>query len=240
MNETTDPLTRLQALRPAPALDEDWSAAELARITAFTTASRTEQRLPRRHRRKIVSVALSGALLAGGIGTAAATGLLPDRLVDLLASRATDPDSAAATVQRAGTAPGPDGRVFTVVTWEEDPANGYTWCTAPVFETAESAAGPAPADFYENGGACGPGSFPNDFAAETGISGADPYVVYVVRAGTAVRGEMQLPDGSTYPTVLARGWLHGWFPPGADGVLTGYEADGSVAGTLEFSGGLPR
>lgn len=239
MNETTDPLTRLEALRPTPALDEDWSAAELARITAFTAAA-PEQRFPRRHRRKIVSGVLAGALLAGGIGTAAATGLLPDRLVELLSSSSADPNFAAATVQRAGSAPGPDGRVFTVVTWEENPASGYTWCTAPVFETADSAAGPAPADFDENGGACGPSEFPDDFAMEWGISRTSPYVVYVVRAGAAVRGELRLPDGSTYPTVLARGWLHGWFPPGSDGVLTGYAADGSVVGTLDFSERLPR
>ncbi|WP_346623742.1 hypothetical protein [Blastococcus montanus] len=238
MTERTDPLTRLKALRPTPALDEDWSAAELARITAFTTAA-PEQRFPRRHRRKIVSGVLSGALLAGGIGTAAATGLLPDRLADLLGAR-SQPDLAAATVQRAGTAPGPDGRVFTVVTWEEDPATGYTWCTAQLFETTESAAGPAPADFDENGGACGPSEFPNDFGTELGIGPTAPYVGYVTTAGNAVRGELRLPDGSTYPTVLARGFLHGWFPPGSDGVLTGYAADGSVVGTLDFSERVPR
>ncbi|WP_336032488.1 hypothetical protein [Geodermatophilus sp. FMUSA9-8] len=239
MNKTTDPLTRLKALRPTPALDEDWSAAELTRITASTTASATEQRFPRRHRRRIVSGALSGAMLAGGIGTAAAMDL-PERLLDLLGSMSADPDSAAATVQRAGTAPGPDGQVFTVVTWEEEPGHEYAWCTSAVFETAASAAGPVPADFDQSGGLCGPSGFPNDFAVETGVLGTDPYVVYGVSAGTAVRGELRLPDGSIYPTVLARGWLHGWYPAGSDGVLTGYAADGSVVGTLDFSGRVPR
>lgn len=236
MNEKTDPLARLTGLRPTPALDEDWSAAQLSRITASASGS---ARPPGRHRRKIVSGVLAGALLAGGIGTAAANDLLPDRLLDLL-RMSTRPDIAAHTVERAGTAPGPDGRVFTVVTWDEDPASGYTWCTAPVFETAESAAGPTPADFDENGGVCGPGGFPSDFGTESGITGDDPYVVYVVTAGAAVRGELRLADGSLHPTVLARGWLHGWFPADSGGVLTGYAADGSVVGTLDLSGRVPR
>jgi hypothetical protein len=74
---------------------------------------------------------------------------------------------------------------------------------------------------------------------ESGITGDDPYVVYVVTAGAAVRGELRLADGSIYPTVLARGWLHGWYPAGSDGVLTGYAADGAVVGTVDFSERVP-
>lgn len=237
MNETTDPLTVLKTLRPTPPLDGDWSVAELSRITTSpTTRPAAQQPIQRRRRRIVVSSAVAGALFAGGIGTAAATGLLPDRLLNLLDTMSPSPDAAhqtaSATVQRAATAPGPDGQVFSVVTWDEGPGSDYEWCSVPVIETAASAAEPVPADFYDNGAVCGPGGFADEFAAEYGVNASDPYAVFEVKAGTAVRGELRLPDGSTYPAVLVRGWLYGWFPPATEGVLTGYTQDGTVAGTV--------
>ena len=223
----SDPFDVLTALRPATVPDDDWAAAELARITVGTTPA--ARRRPT-GRRVVVSTVVAGALLAGGVGTAAATGVLPDRLAALLGPIARETGTDPATVVRAATAPGPDGRVFTVLTWS-GAADG-TVCSAPLFETPASAAGPAPTDFAENGGMCEPRPNSGPFGADAGINWNDRYAVYEVSAGAAVRGELRLPDGSTHPAVLVRGWLYGWFPAGSAGELTGYAADGSVVGTV--------
>lgn len=236
MAQTTDPLNTLKALRPSPALDEDWSATTFAHIVASPSSPATERRPVRRRRRVVLSSVLAGALVSGGIGTAAANGDLSDRLLSLVGSISPSRDNAVptATVHRAATAPGPDGRVFSVVTWEEAPGSDDDWCTAPLFEAVASAAGPAPDDFDENGAICGPGGLPNDFAMEYSVMASEAYAVYFVKAGAAVRGELSLPDGSTYPTVLVRGSLFGWFPSASDAALTGYAADGSVVGTVQL------
>ena len=246
----TDLLAVLTAIRPSTDIDEVWDPSEQAavrdRITADSgsvpaAADELAQRRARR-RRPLAVLALSGAVLAGGVGAAAAGGLMPQAFVDRFSALwQTDPMEGApavdpSTAERVATAPGPDGQVFTVMSAAaaDDPDST---CTVALFETPGSAALPGPAAFVDvSSNWCQDGPETRPFGTGADIDVFHGYYIWNAPAGDAVRGELRTPSGETYPVVSSDGRLWGWFPARVEGEplvqaeLIGYAADGTEIG----------
>ncbi|MFC4604436.1 hypothetical protein [Rhodococcus kronopolitis] len=251
---TSDPLRTLEALRPDAGAGELWpqhlQAAARARILATTT----EPAPAPRPRRRVGAVCLAAALLtAGGLGVAAAAGMMPAAFTDHYShwrnppepgTPAVDPAAAA----RIGSVPGPDGTVFSVMV---APGADGMRCVTSVFETVASAALPGPDEFIDLGNRCRQG--PEDWGALG--DGAGTFVVggygeslggvpisrgwtYDAAAGTAVRAEIRTNTGQVLPTILADGSFFGWYPTPTAGsprpVLTGYAVDGTIVDSFEI------
>jgi hypothetical protein len=240
-----DLLTVLTALRPHTDIDRLWDPRAQAAVRDRITAGHepgpaaTDELAARRRRRPLAVLALSGLVLAGGAGAAAAGGLVPQAFIDVFSGwqsvpvldlPAVDP----ATAERVATVPGPDGTEFTVLSAHaaDDPA--YT-CTVALFETQESAAGPATftgtaASWCQDSPSTAP------FGAGAGTEETDGRDVWWAPAGDAVRGELRAPDGGTRPVALVRGTFYGWTPAPVDGQpraeLVGYAADGTEVGRV--------
>lgn len=238
---TRDPLAVLTAIRPTNDLDTDTSPSEQTALRERIMADRittghTSQKRPRR--RRLAAAALTAVLASTvGVGTAAATGNMPQAFTDAFSYWFTSPvaghegiDPSAA--RRVATAPGHDGMVFTVLTAKG--ANGYQ-CTAGLFETSRSAQLTGPADFTDaTGSICRTGPDHGAFGSGSSVSVAPQAYTYFASAGSAVRAEVRTTDGGTYPALLVEGQFWGWFPtptPGsAHPVLIGYAADGTAVG----------
>jgi len=243
-----DLLAVLTAIRPSTDIDEVWAPREQAtvrnRITADSdpAAAVTDELAERRSRKRrpLAVLALSGLVLAGGVGAAAAGGLMPQAFLDAFpswhdfnAEGGSHPVDVAAA-QRAATAPGPDGKVFTVMTATATDDPDYK-CAVALFETPQSAAGPGPADFTDvSSNWCQEGPETGSFGSGSAIDVYHSYYIWWVPAGDAVRGELHTPRGETYPVVSSGGRLWGWFPARAEGEqqaeLIGYAADGTEVG----------
>ena len=240
-----DLLAVLTAVRPSTDADAVWDPREQAAVRARITADRelvpaaTDELAARRRRRPLTVLALSGLVLAGGAGAAAAGGLVPQAFIDAFSGWQTTPVAGSpgvdpATATRVATAAGPNGTAFTVLeaSAADDPA--YT-CTVALFETPESAVSPGPAAFTEaSGNWCQDGPETAPFGSGAGVEVSGDHHVWWAPAGDAVRGELRTTDGGTYPVVLVRGTFFGWFPAPVDGQpqaeLVGYAADGTEIG----------
>jgi len=247
---STDLLAVLTAIRPSTDINEVWDPRDQAavrdRITAGNepTAAAIDELAGRRarKRRPLAVLAVSGLVLAGGVGAAAAGGLMPQAFIDRFsASWQTDPMEGApavdpSTAERVATAPGPDGEVFTVMSAAAADNPNFT-CTVAVFETPESAALPGPAAFVDvssNWCQDGPETLP--FGSGANVDVFQGYYIWNAPASDAVRGELRTPSGETYPVVSSEGRLWGWFPARVEGEplvqaeLIGYAADGTEIG----------
>jgi hypothetical protein len=244
---STDLLAVLTAIRPSADINEAWDPREQAavrdRITADSepVAAVTDELASRRGRkhRPLALLALSGLVLAGGAGAAAAGGLMPQAFIDAFSFWQTAPvDGSPAvdpvTAERVATAAGPNGTEFTVLAASAADDPNYT-CTVALFETPESAAQPGPAAFTEaSSNWCQDGAETAPFGSGVNIDVSDGYYVWWAAAGDAVRGELRTPSGQTYPVVSSGGKFFGWFPARVEGEpqaeLIGYAADGTEVG----------
>lgn len=238
---TRDLLTSLEKMRPDPNADKAWPKrmrdAERDRIMATSTGPA----VPAVRRRRAGAIAFVAAIAAaGGVGVAAAGGLMPKAFTDAYAGWLTYPDSSGvnpADAERIASIPGPDGTVMSVFV-----AHGTdgTTCVAPVFESAADTEQAGPADFTKLMNYCRPdtdtGPFGQGRGGWVGRSGSFTYFTYDAAAGDAVRAELHTRSGEVLPTVLVEGRFFGWFPL-PDGVptatLVGYDADGNVIGRIE-------
>ena len=225
----------IDAIRPEPAaLDPDWSHETISAILATEPTRRPRSRRSGRLRGAVVGLALATATVSGAGIAAAATGLTPQVFTDAFAGWKHWPgndDADPATAVRVAEAPGPAGTVFSVLSTGGE--NGYG-CRTAVFESAESAAEPAPSSFagvYGDFCSSGP-TFPTFGGA--GVTFDELAATYVVSAGDAVRAVVSTPDGTTYPALLVGGDFWGWFPKSADPTLVAYAADGSVVGKVKL------
>ncbi|QBJ96439.1 hypothetical protein ERC79_11080 [Rhodococcus sp. ABRD24] len=252
---TKDLLKTLEGMRPDTGTDsllwpQHLQATERARIMATTT----EPASPARRTRRVGTVVAVAALIAaGGVGAAAASGIMPKAFTDHYYSwkepgpGSTPVDPAAA--ERIGSVPGPDSFVLSVFVAR---GAGDQRCMAAVFESPESAARPGPSEFTDLGGRCrqgpesagglgdGAGTFPVASFGDGGGGEVLPNAVtFDAAAGEAVRAEIRTSTGQVLPMVLADGSFFGWYPmpptPGSPRpVLTGYAADGTVVGSFEI------
>ncbi|WP_137725879.1 hypothetical protein [Prescottella subtropica] len=251
---TKDLLKTLEAMRPEARADSLWpqhlQAAEQARIMATTSAPA----VPSGRSKKVGAVTLAAALFTvGGIGAAAATGLMPKAFTDHYSvwknpgpgagPEATPVDPA--TAERVASVPGPDGTVFSVFIAR---GVGDRRCVTPVFESTASAEQPGPSDFTDLGSRCrhdddgafgdGSGAMVATYRTDADGSQIPSTLAYDAMAGTAVRAELRLGTGQILPTILADGSFFGWFPMPDVGsprpVLTGYAADGTVVDSIEI------
>ncbi|RVW02396.1 hypothetical protein [Rhodococcus spongiicola] len=250
---TKDLLRTLEAMRPGAGTEKLWpehlQATERARIMATTA----EPVAPPVRSGRVGAVTLAAALFTvGGIGAAAATGLIPTAFVDHYyywktpgpGSTAVDP----AAAERIGSIPGPDGTVFSVLVAH---GAGSQRCLAAVFESSASAALPGPSEFTGLGSRCrqgpegaralgdGSGTFVASTFGDGGGGEVLPNVVtYDAAAGTAVRADIRTSTGQVLSTILADGSFFGWFPIPSPGsprpIFTGYAADGTIVDSFEI------
>jgi hypothetical protein len=235
-----DPLTVITALRPRPE-EHLWTEQERAevRMRVLRSPRPTAPERPSRYRRRALTLGLSGVLAVAGGGAAVAGGLVPQAFVDAFAYWQDEPPGASgpsvdpSTAERAATAPGPDGAVFTVVIAHA--ADEPEWrCTTALFETPESAAQYGPSVFTDAFGSICEGPATRAFGDAISVSKNDGRSVWQAGAGDAVRAELRTADGQTWPVVLVDGYFYGWFPaPGIgepQAELVGYAGDGSQVG----------
>ncbi len=240
---TRDLLATVAKIRPDAHADDLWpkplQVAERERIMATAVLPV----VPPTRRRRTGAVALVAAISAvGGVGVAAAGGLMPKAFTDAYANWLDYPHSSGvnpATAERVASIPGPDGTVFSV--FVAHGADGWR-CIAPVFESAADAEQPGPVNFTELGDSCVPASNSKTFVDAVGSEsfgdGAGFFVdpngfIYDAAAGAAVRAELHTATGEILPTVLAEGRFYGWgpLPPGSPRpTLVGYDAEGNVIG----------
>lgn len=231
---TTDPVELLERLRPAarletllPARDRETMLQELLRADRDSPVRDAHQPA----RRWLVGIGVSTVMLAS-VGTAAAAGLLPQSFTEVFSSWEEDGYAQLSETVRAGTAPGPDGSVFSVVTSRNEDGS---FCAGAVFESPESAAGSVPSVFAENGSSCEPTPNRQEFGTNSAGSNTGSEYVFQVSAGAATSAVVESPSAEARPLVLANGWLYGWLPADYDGsaVVNGYAADGSLVGTYQ-------
>ena len=241
---TRDRLALLHQIRPEASLDLVWTAqqqtAAQERIMldqSPTSTGTTTSPVPGRRRRvaTIAGTLALGLLALPGAAAAVNNGMSAQSFAQAYGNwqdnRGVDPLKA----QRLGSIPGPSGQMYSVVGAAND--TGVT-CLTMLFESAASAKQPAP-DFFEGGGNfCDqiPSRKPFGFNGRFSSGAVD---VWIADAGTAVRGITRMADGTTYPAILAQGYLFGWFPildRDAPALVTviGYAADGSEVGQIHI------
>ncbi|OFE10827.1 hypothetical protein [Rhodococcus sp. 1139] len=240
---TKDPLKTLEKLRPDTHTDELWpqhlQAAERDRIMATST----NPTAPDRHRRGVGTIVLVAAIAtAGGIGVAAATGLMPKVFTDTFSGwqsqqygGGVNPD----TAERIASMPGPDGTVFSV--FVAHGSDGWR-CIAPIFESAADAQQPGPSNFVDLGDYCRPSAVPTEvpeaaspdvFGGGLNFTPVGNDFTYDAGAGEAVRAELRTASGEILPTMLANGRFYAWGPLSLAQprpTLVGYASDGTVVG----------
>lgn len=236
MSTSEDTMTTLSALRPHASVDDAWPPdARSAAFERLLTDCRAVSSAPPVRQRSLVRRVAIGGIATGvafstGFGVAAATGVLPHDFANTFAFWADEDGVDLSTAERVATVPGPGDLLFTVVAMFGGPDD--TVCVAPMFETPESASGPVPSVFDGGGGSCMPEPSTESFGTNQGVLASADETIYWVPAGDAVRAELRLPDGSSYPTIFVEGNFYGWFPTNSVGnpVLTGYAPDGSAVG----------
>jgi hypothetical protein len=235
-------LAILDALRPRTTVEQLWpsgnrDAAYQAIIATDPAAEVVVPRRPSHRTRRLATVAaLSVLAVPGGLGVASAAGILPESFVGNYRLWQQDTGVDPATMTRAGTAPGPDGTVFTVWT-AKNPSNDYL-CIAPVFESAASAAAPAPSVFEESGNGCQVLDLKMAFGENKWITSANGRHTFAVTAGDSTRAALRLHDGSVRPVIRVEGNYVGWFdlPTGQPTpVLIAYDDAGAIMAQTTLS-----
>lgn len=244
---TDDLLTTLDKLRPDTEADELWTHQLRAIAHDRIVATPTDSLVSDTHRRKIGTIVLVAAIATtGGIGVAAAAGLMPKSFTDAYAhwqnypaSNGIDPD----TAERIASLPGPDGTVFSIFAAQN--ADGWR-CVAPVFESVADSEHPGPADFTKLGDSCRQADppagvpDPNAFGNGAGIMVEGANFVYDAGAGEAVRAELHTVSGQNLPAMLAEDRFYAWGPISLaypEPVLVGYYADGTMTTAHTRPGG---
>lgn len=235
---TRDLLTRLEEMRPHPYTGEVWPKHEQEAARDRIMATSTAPVVPAIRRRRVGAIVFGAALTAaGGVGVAAAGGLMPKAFTDAYSNWSTYPDNTGvnpADAERIASIPGPNGTVMSVYV-----ARGTdgTRCVAPVFESRTDAEQPGPSDFTGLVDYCRPATDTGPFGQGRGgwsISESGVFA-YDAAAGDAVRAELHTKSGEVFPTVLVEGRFFGWFPlpDGAPmATLVGYDANGNVIGRI--------
>ena len=244
-----DDLTSVDRFGPrATPLDDSTLDAARVRLSAVTAAAGTRPAAPRRLSRRRTLLVGGTFIAMTSIGVAAAAEVL-----DLGYSSFAETFShwgsgtteggrqlvAPSTAERAATAPGPDGTVFSVLR-----TPGEYACYTSVLETKASSAEPLPTSFVPTSGNwCDDEPIFEDFEEFGGLGVSFSYRIpgvdlpaehglaaFDASAGDAVRAEVTTPTGKSYPALLVDGMFWGWFPGGEAATLVGYAADGSVVG----------
>lgn len=236
---TQDRMTTLADMRPRTSLADLGTAQEQIALRERIMADRSGDAsvVASRPRRLIAGagVLAIGVLATPGVAAAVGNGMRPQSFVDAYAgvwfgeNRGVDES----TVRRAGSAPGPDGGSFTVITARNDA--GQT-CITPLFETRASARSKAPDDFEGGFSFCRSESSTASFGIN-GVEYIETAAIWDANAGAAVSAEVRMPTGETYAAVLVEGYFFGWHPlvdaaTSGRPTLTGYAADGSVVGEV--------
>jgi len=233
-------LTVLSEMRPQTSLDTLWSAEQQTVVRDRILADRSSPAKTRPNRRR--RAALAGAVALGlvavpGVATAVGSGMKPQAFFDAYdywndnSAGTVDPT----TATRAATAPGPYGGSFSVLTARN--GDGLT-CIGPVFESSTSAKAQLPDDFEDGGSFCHTDPSTRPFGFDT-AGFTDTAIVWWAHAGVAVRAELRMPTGETYPVVLVEGVLFGWYPLPFRAqedrpTLTGYASDGTAVGEIQI------
>jgi hypothetical protein len=207
----------------------------------------------KRRRRTAGALALSTAVLAGGIGAAAATnGGISPAFSDMFRYLARDSSVSVdhGHPRLAASVPGPDGTRYEV--WQTT-GTGDDACLISLFVDESVPEGTMPGGFHLDDGQAICGRISPQPALDglvLGNSGMGRWG-YDAAAGSTVRAELRMADGTVYPAVVTHGMILGWFDsrpygpqpggapandllPPAGAVLTAYAADGSVIGSVEF------
>lgn len=235
MNQLTDPLDHIRAY--APPLDVEPPADQLL-DRAF--ASPPPGRGPSRHRAKVTIAGTAVAVAVAGFGTAAAAGTGPvqlwNKVFGTTAPATSRYQADPSTAQKVFAVPGPGGQEFAAWTVSND----VGWrCIATFFERAGTAQAPAALTDGDSGHSCILAKPPAPTLFGDGDGGSTPgstdRLNFVWEAGDAVRAELQVSNGSTFPVAVRNGWLGGWFtrdqvPLGVTATIVAYGADGAVLG----------
>lgn len=236
---THDRLAALTDMRPRPSLDDLGTAQEQTALLERIMIDRSgDAPVMAKRRRRLIAAAgvlALGVVATPGVAAAVGDGMRPQSFVDAYADSWFGENGGVdeKTVRRAGTAPGPNGGSFTVITARND--EGQT-CITPLFETRASAQSKVPDNFEGGFSFCR--SEPS--TAPFGINGAE-YIetaaIWDANAGAAVTAEVRMPTGETYAAVLVEGYFFGWHPlvdtaTSGRPTLIGYAADGSVVGEI--------
>lgn len=227
-------LELLTQVRPTTTVDEVWTAEQQAALRDRILASAVPGPVPRPSRRKR-NTAFAGAFAVGllavpGVAAAFTEGLRPQTFFSAYSYWDENPGGAvdASVARRVQSVRGPEGSVFSVVAAGSD--DGMT-CVAPLIETSASAAEPLPDTFNDGGSICQPAPDTSPFEAAT-VGTTDTAAVWHGSAGGATKAELVMPDGETYPVIIAEGHLFGWHPlPEANAknaTLTTYADDETV------------
>ncbi|MGI8535422.1 MAG: hypothetical protein ACR2K2_02805 [Mycobacteriales bacterium] len=170
---------------------------------------------------------------APGVAYAVSNGMVPRSFIEAYSGtdRAIDP----AMARRVATVPGPDGSTCSVLTFKNDDG---TTCLTHVFETAGSSKSALPDNFEGLTTRCEEVPSLRPFGPD-GVEFVETATIWVAHAGSAVKGEVTMPTGETYPVAYAEGYLFGWYPLparfGADApTLTAFDADGSLVGKIKL------
>lgn len=234
-----DPMDVLVRIRPAAAVDLAWDSRDqdtvrdsiLADRGAPTPTGQVRSRRPTRVLAFAGAVA-AAVVVAPGAAAALGAGLRPQSFFDAYSYWGENPGGPvdAADVERIATAPGPDGNVFSVLTATN--SDGTT-CLAPIIESKDSADSESPNLFTDGGSLCAsPDAGPQNVGAIF-VGPTDSAVVWYGYGGDATRAEVRMPEGGTYPVVVANGYLFGWYPlpvrtPEQAPTLTVFGANGSI------------
>lgn len=238
---STNRLDVLRAMSPQVSLDDVWSREEQNTVLlGILAADRSAAVLAPPHRRRtpaIVAALALGVAAAPGVAYAVGNGMAPRSFIEAYSDLYDYTDGAIdpATAQRVATVPGPDGGTLSILTIKN--ADGST-CLTPVYETAGSSTSALPDNFEGLATLCEgvPSSRPFGSAA---LDVNESAATWWVDAGDAVKGEVTMPTGETYPVAYAEGYLFGWYPlPARFGddapTLTAFDADGSLVGKIRL------
>ena len=238
---TRDRLTILSDIRPQVTLDAVWTPEQQTAARKRILADRpvASSRRPGRARATVLAGALTlGVIALPGVAAAIGNGMQAQAFFGAYDYWFDDPLGTVdpTTADRAATAAGPDGQVFSVVTAKT--TDGRV-CMAPVFESSTSSRAALP-DYFQDvaGSFCVDGASTAPFGPDT-LGRTDSGAVWWAHAGDATTAEQRMPSGELYPVVLVEGYFFGWFPlpPGDDfdihedfPTITGYAADGTEVG----------
>lgn len=235
----TDPLDRIRALAPAPE-DPDAHEAVLAGVLADVAQDITPLRHRAASRRRRVVAATAAIVVLGAGGVAAAAGYTPRSTWDAIFTGPATPhgqqyEADPSTARKVFSEPGPDGQEFAA--WTIDNRVGWQ-CVSAFFEPAGTTT-LSPHLFGSLGGACALSPHHDSGLFGDGASGftegRNDRATFVYPAGPAVRAELVVSDGHTYPVRIQNGWLGGWFtltqiPLGSTATVVAYGAHGTELG----------
>lgn len=181
-------------------------------------------------RRKRRTAAILIVALIPVTGALAAGEYLP-RSLDQAFSFPDDRGSGPAALERIGTVPGPAGQRFEL--WTRPGESGYPCFLSALVPDDQPEDRPAK-QVTTSGGFC---SDADGASRPFGGDGGGSDKTFLYNAGTAVRAEVRLADGTRLPAVVAGGQVAGWTPPDrrSDAVLIGYDAAGKILDTIDLT-----